>query len=482
MIKWTMINIYLLLKFLMIIINNMIKNNNNNDNYNNITKYRYNRELFSIKSAHTWCAKTKIIKRSYHNNTSLNNKLIIVQKNNDKDNLNMNNFYKWLVGFTDGDGSFYMKGTEKDLKFFYGFHLHKDDISCLENIKNNLKMSPSGVPAGPGTNNININIRETSAQLTVMKKQWMNDNLLPIFDKYPCMTIKYYSYMKWKEALMKSLNKVSNKELMEYKTLINNYEIIDNMEIPYNNMNDHWILGFLEAEGSLTIDNRRNCCSLFITQHMKSKKTLEVIKDYILMNWKPIDNTPNLIKEYLLNNWDTMIYLSKPNKCNVINLTTTNMDFLYYVIIPKFNSMNWYSIKYNSYMNWQSVINIYMKGLHKINNDNIKEYIEYTKNLNKKGINKINYNIELYNSIINNNKPLYNKNYRYRTNSIIHSKKNIAGVGVFVYDLNNTLIKTFTGHVPAGVHFNCSKHEIAKYIKNGNVFMNKYILKNMLLD
>ncbi|KAM5423652.1 hypothetical protein ACWIJ8_05758 (mitochondrion) [Saccharomyces cerevisiae] len=209
------------------------RNNNNNNNYNNITKYNKDMDLYSIQSP--YIKNMNIIKRGYH--TSLNNKLIIVQKdnkNNNKNNLEMDNFYKWLVGFTDG--SFYMKGTERDLKFTYGFHLHKDDISCLvptpigtpdegEHIKNNLKL-PNNINI-----NININIRETSVQLTVTKKQWMSDNLLPIFDKYPCMTMKYYSYMKWKEALMKSLNKVSsNKELLNYKLLINNYEIIDNMK------------------------------------------------------------------------------------------------------------------------------------------------------------------------------------------------------------------------------------------------------------
>nr|AKL82958.1 hypothetical protein [Saccharomyces paradoxus] len=141
MIKWTMINMNLLLMTLMIINNLIFKNNDNNDNYNNITKYRNNKELFSIKTAHTWCAKTNIIKRGYHNNTSLNNKLIIVKNNNNKDNLNMDNFYKWLVGFTDGDGSFYIKLNDKKyLRFFYGFRLHIDDKACLENIKNMLNM------------------------------------------------------------------------------------------------------------------------------------------------------------------------------------------------------------------------------------------------------------------------------------------------------------------------------------------------------
>lgn len=341
-----------------------------------------------------------------------------------------------------------------------------------EHIKNNLKI-PS-----------NINIRELSVQLLVTKKQWISDNLLPIFDKYPCITIKYYSYYKWKKAIIDNLNGITynNNDVLNIKNTINNYEVIPNLKIPYDKINDYWILGFIEAEGSFEVIKTRNICSFNISQHQRSIETLKAIKSYILTNWKPIDNTPLIIKNQLLKDWDSSIKLTKPDKNGVIKLDFYRIDFLYYVIIPKFNSINWYSIKYNSYINWQSIVNIYIKGLHKINNKDIINYIEYIKNLNKKGINKINYNIELYNNIINNNKPLYNKNYTYRLNSIIHSKKNITGVGVFVYDLNNTLIITFTGYVPASLHFNCSKHEIAKYIKNGNVFINKYILKNILLD
>lgn len=457
----------------LIIINNLIFKNNNNNNYNNILKYNRNIELYSIQSP--YIKNINVIKRGYH--TSLNNNLIIVQKNNNEDNLKLNNleinnFHKWLVGFTDGDGSFYIKGLENNFKFFYGFHLHKDDISCLEHIKNNLKI-PS-----------NINIRELSVQLLVTKKQWISDNLLPIFDKYPCITIKYYSYYKWKKAIIDNLNGITynNNDVLNIKNTINNYEVIPNLKIPYDKINDYWILGFIEAEGSFEVIKTRNICSFNISQHQRSIETLKAIKSYILTNWKPIDNTPLIIKNQLLKDWDSSIKLTKPDKNGVIKLDFYRIDFLYYVIIPKFNSINWYSIKYNSYINWQSIVNIYIKGLHKINNKDIINYIEYIKNLNKKGINKINYNIELYNNIINNNKPLYNKNYTYRLNSIIHSKKNITGVGVFVYDLNNTLIITFTGYVPASLHFNCSKHEIAKYIKNGNVFINKYILKNILLD
>ena len=394
----------------LIIINNLIFKNNNNNNYNNILKYNRNIELYSIQSP--YIKNINVIKRGYH--TSLNNNLIIVQKNNNEDNLKLNNleinnFHKWLVGFTDGDGSFYIKGLENNFKFFYGFHLHKDDISCLEHIKNNLKI-PS-----------NINIRELSVQLLVTKKQWISDNLLPIFDKYPCITIKYYSYYKWKKAIIDNLNGITynNNDVLNIKNTINNYEVIPNLKIPYDKINDYWILGFIEAEGSFEVIKTRNICSFNISQHQRSIETLKAIKSYILTNWKPIDNTPLIIKNQLLKDWDSSIKLTKPDKNGVIKLDFYRIDFLYYVIIPKFNSINWYSIKYNSYINWQSIVNIYIKGLHKINNKDIINYIEHIKNLNKKGINKINYNIELYNNIINNNKPLYNKNYTYRLNSII---------------------------------------------------------------
>ena len=78
MIKWTIINIYLLLIFL------IIKNNNNNNNYNNILKYNKDIDLYSIQSP--YIKNINIIKRGYH--TSLNNKLIIVQKDSKKNNKN----------------------------------------------------------------------------------------------------------------------------------------------------------------------------------------------------------------------------------------------------------------------------------------------------------------------------------------------------------------------------------------------------------
>ncbi|AJU15925.1 maturase-like protein (mitochondrion) [Saccharomyces cerevisiae YJM1355] len=472
MIKWTMINIYLLLMFL------IIKNNNNNNNYNNITKYNKDMDLYSIQSP--YIKNMNIIKRGYH--TSLNNKLIIVQKDNkknNKNNLEMDNFYKWLVGFTDGDGSFYIKLNDKKyLRFFYGFRMHIDDKACLEKIRNMLNM-PS-------------NFEETTKTIMLVnsQKKWLYSNIVTIFDKYPCLTIKYYSYYKWKMAMINNLNGMSynNKDLLNIKNTINNYEVISNLKIPYDKMNDYWILGFIEAEGSFDTSPKRNICGFNVSQHKRSINTLKAIKSYVLNNWKPIDNTPLLIKNKLLKDWDSSIKLTKPDKNGVIKLEFNRMDFLYYVILPKLYSLKWYSRKEIDFQLWKTTMEIYMKGLHNTTKgSNLLKLIN--NNINKKRYYS-NYNISknIIDDVLNMN-TIYNYKLPYRMNSDIqrlnsmnNNNTKFINVGVFVYDLNNTLIMTFTGYRPAATYFNCSKHEIAKYIKNGNVFMNKYILKNILLD
>ena len=111
MIKWTIINIYLLL---LIINNKIIFREIDNSDYNNILTLNKNNVLSSNPFIKLNWVNSNIIKRSYHNNTSLNNKLLIVKKDtndsvNKISNLEIDNFYKWLVGITNGDGSFYIK-------------------------------------------------------------------------------------------------------------------------------------------------------------------------------------------------------------------------------------------------------------------------------------------------------------------------------------------------------------------------------------
>lgn len=155
-----------------------------------------------------------------------------------------NKTFWWLVGFTDGDGSFlcYLLANNKTMSFKLNYHLHKDDIICLNNIKNILNCET----------NIYLE-KDNSARLIISNHKFLLETIIPIFDKYPCITIKYYSYLKWKEYLLYYTNKNKENLLFNYDKikLINNYEIIENIHIPYELININWLIGFIEAEGHL---------------------------------------------------------------------------------------------------------------------------------------------------------------------------------------------------------------------------------------
>lgn len=120
-------------------------------------------------------------KLNYINNSNnLKNKLSlkVIAHKITLNHKNNEDFYQWLVGFTDGDGSFYIKSNNKCARFYYGFRLHIDDKICLDNIKYYL--------------NIPSKIEELLKTIILLnsQKKWLYLNIVPIFDKYPCLTLR----------------------------------------------------------------------------------------------------------------------------------------------------------------------------------------------------------------------------------------------------------------------------------------------------
>ncbi len=236
----------------------------------------------------------------YHNNDKLkitrwnniqrliyNNKLNIIQNKrkyliNKINNISFN-INEWLVGITDGDGTFnvYTNINNKKIIFTYKISLIKKNEQLLYKIKDYLKV---------GTISVHNNI----VSFIVRDKKQLINVIIPIFDKNILLTSKRYNYLKFKECLLISnnikinqidkiniINKIKIKNipinyisdawdsilLWASNISINLSESIYNNKLMINKdfiikvgkiMTKSWLIGFIEAEGSFYITKKSN--------------------------------------------------------------------------------------------------------------------------------------------------------------------------------------------------------------------------------
>nr|YP_010710793.1 hypothetical protein P2Z26_mgp23 [Gonatophragmium mori]WCZ71157.1 hypothetical protein [Gonatophragmium mori] len=195
----------------------------------------------------------------------LNKRLFSHQRLNEehfkKNNLNDNrsSFEQWLVGFTDGDGNFSI--TNQGNKWGVSFKLAQSryNLRVLNYIKKEL-----GVGSITKDNN--------KGQYFIRNRKLIESIIIPIFDKYPLLTSKYFDYIKLKKALVILNDSSISIEVKNTKlTHIKNSKIplgyispawsstilpLINVDSINNVMNKHWLVGFIEAEGSFYLTNK----------------------------------------------------------------------------------------------------------------------------------------------------------------------------------------------------------------------------------
>jgi Heme/copper-type cytochrome/quinol oxidases, subunit 1 len=175
---------------------------------------------------------------------------------------NKDNFHQWLVGFTDGDGTFNIYRS-KEGKWTLYFKLSQStyNLRILYFIKSQL-----------GVGSVYVDSGNSMADFRVRDRRTLGYVILPIFNKYPLLTSKYYSYIKFKEAynILENDNLTTqekDKLLLDLtsKKMPDNYispawEIVNN-EVNNTNeaklvMSKYWLVGFTEAEGSFYLVNK----------------------------------------------------------------------------------------------------------------------------------------------------------------------------------------------------------------------------------
>jgi hypothetical protein len=166
---------------------------------------------------------------------------------------------QWLVGFTDGDGNFHISHQGDKWGLSYKLTQSRYNLRVLHYIKKQL---------GVGS----ITKDGTKGQYFIRDRKIIETVIIPIFDKYPLLTTKYFDYVKLKKALVILNNTSLSKEDKNLKLLAikNSKANSDYISPAWNNailpltdvtsvnnvMSKSWLVGFIEAEGSFYLTNK----------------------------------------------------------------------------------------------------------------------------------------------------------------------------------------------------------------------------------
>mgnify|MGYP002349717168 FL=1 len=169
---------------------------------------------------------------------------------------NKDNFHQWLVGFTDGDGSFsIVRVAEGKWTLFFKLTQSTYNLRAIYFIKNQL-----------GVGSVYVDRDCNKADFRIRDRKTIGSTILPIFDKYPLLTSKYFSYLKFKKAyeILENSNLSTQdkdnlllelqKEQMPLDYISPAWETVNYVINDTNQakavMSKYWLIGFTEAEGS----------------------------------------------------------------------------------------------------------------------------------------------------------------------------------------------------------------------------------------
>lgn len=277
---------------------------------------------------------------------------------NDLKMLDKEMFYKHLVGFMDGDGSFRSGRRDNGTRYSptITFKLHKDDVDYMSYVAKVLNVSNT---------NFYTNKKDNTLALIISKQNEIKDIILPIFDTYKLLGAKKYDYELWRNIVIIYNDKINLDKSTrlricdDYNIALNtNSEIhTPNYDYVMNNINNEYILGFIEAEGYFGIkyQNKKFHVNIEISQHKNSENLLKGIQNTII-NW-PCDNNLN----YELKPLTNKLYPDQ-NKYRII---ISGVDRLYYQIIPTILNNELYTRKYIDFIMWTVSVIIIKHGLHK---------------------------------------------------------------------------------------------------------------------
>lgn len=220
------------------------------DSHLNIITFRTYLRVYMI-----WCDTLNIFHQRLHEELpiwfkGLNRKKIWIRSYSKS--VNKKEFFQWLVGLTDGDGSFSIVRQNNSWSLTFKISQNTYNIRILHYIKREL-----------GVGSIFVESNRNMSNFRIRDMKVLSSVIFPIFNQYPLLTSKYHNYVKFVKAydILNDPNQKSNRDqaiqLLLSQTTFGNSPIWGKINNKVNNTTDaklimskYWLIGFTEAEGS----------------------------------------------------------------------------------------------------------------------------------------------------------------------------------------------------------------------------------------
>lgn len=195
-------------------------------------------------------------------------------------------FDQWLVGVTDGDGTFHFSESKpQNWVLYFKIGQSTYNLRMLYHIKSMLGVGQISVtPNG-------------DAEFRIRDTKKIVQHIIPIFDKYPLLTSKYYNYDLFKQvAIIKTNSSLSTAQkhilISEIKSKVrpDNYispawSIINNnvtcLTEAQTVMSKSWLIGFTEAEGSFYLVTPKESIGRIVHAFEITQKLDKIVLDAI---------------------------------------------------------------------------------------------------------------------------------------------------------------------------------------------------------
>ena len=235
------------------------------------TGFMYYINIFIVKIIMTWGQSAVVMNKLYSKATQR-----LHAKNLNSSTSFNNSMYPYIIGIIDGIGKLNIIHN-KYLLFELTIELPINNIKLLYKIKKIL---------GVGTIKIYKNELENNqiAIFSIKNKKHLKEIIIPIFDKYPLLSLKYYDYINFRKYLMNDIkydnfNKDNINSIIYPEIYYNHNRIIDIINTTYF---ESWLLGFIETKGIFNI-NIDNNISFEISQ-INDEIIILAIKEYFNIN------------------------------------------------------------------------------------------------------------------------------------------------------------------------------------------------------